>query len=69
MCTGVDHLADLFVARGSSRSRPVRRPTRPCPRRRACTRCLATHASHGLDGAVGLVWVHEWLALVQEHAE
>jgi uncharacterized membrane protein YccC len=28
--------------------------------------CLATHAADDLDGAVGLVWVHEWLALVTD---
>jgi hypothetical protein len=26
--------------------------------------CLAAHAHDGLTAAIGLVWVHEWLALV-----
>ena len=26
--------------------------------------CLAAHAAAGLDGVLGLVWVHEWIAVV-----
>ena len=51
---------------GVSRSRRVRRPTASLPAPPSLHACLATHASHGLDGAVGLVWVHEWLTLVTE---
>jgi hypothetical protein len=63
--TRVDHLADLLERVGvpAAAGAPAD-ASLPAPP--SLDACLATHASHGLDGAVGLVWVHEWLTLVTE---
>jgi hypothetical protein len=33
----------------------------------ALTHCLGDEPAGDLGGALGLVWVHEWLALTAEH--
>ena len=65
MCTRVDHLADL-LERGGVPAAAGAPADASLPAPPSLDACLATHASHGLDGAVGLVWVHEWLTLVTE---
>jgi uncharacterized membrane protein YccC len=65
VCTRVDRDADLLertgVAAAAGAWADAALPVSP-----SLDACLATHASEGLDGAVGLVWVHEWLSLVTE---
>jgi hypothetical protein len=40
---------------------------RPAPVPVALTRCLASQPPDALHGALGLVWVHEWLSLAADH--
>ena len=50
---------------GSGRSSRPDQLRRPVPE--ALTRCLGHQSPAELPGALGLVWVHEWLALAADH--
>jgi uncharacterized membrane protein YccC len=45
----------------------VDRPVSMLPVPRSLETCLAAPHPDGLDGAIGLVWVHEWVSLVGDH--
>jgi uncharacterized membrane protein YccC len=66
--TRIDGEADLLEQSGAAAAVGARAGAADAalPAPPSLDTCLATHAPDDLDGAVGLVWVHEWLALVTE---
>jgi hypothetical protein len=68
VCTRIGREADLLERSGAAAtvSAHAGPPDASRPVLPSLEACLSTHASDGLDGAVGLVWVHEWLTLVTE---
>jgi uncharacterized membrane protein YccC len=54
------------LARGGIDAPPAE-ASAPVPVPAAVTRCLGTQGPETLHGALGLVWVHEWISLVAEH--
>jgi uncharacterized membrane protein YccC len=62
---GVERDADRLVEGGVAALAGVPAVATPLPP--SVPVCLSEHARSGLDHAIGLVWVHEWLTLVAEH--
>jgi uncharacterized membrane protein YccC len=61
----VDAEGDRLLREGIGSLAPA--SPRPAPVPPALTRCLAGRSAEDLHGVLGLVWVHEWLALAADH--
>jgi uncharacterized membrane protein YccC len=61
LARAVEREADRIASAGIAAAHTTDAPPLAVPT--TLDECLATHARDGLDAAVGLVWVHEWLAL------
>jgi uncharacterized membrane protein YccC len=68
--TSIDRAADDLVRAGIRAVAPAASApaaSAPAPIPAALAQCLSSQAADDLGGALGLVWAHEWLALVADH--
>jgi uncharacterized membrane protein YccC len=66
VAVGVGEEADHLVRDGIRALEPARPPVTPVPPEVGA--CLTAHAGDEVHAAVGLIWIHEWLALSATHS-